>query len=121
VSLIDIRDIAACAAVVLTTTGHEGQAYTLTGPESLSYGDAAQTLSQVIGRPISYQSLEDTQLRTSLQAAQWPADLIGYVSHLYNAVQKGYRQEISPTLPNLIQRPAITFAQYARDHVSAWQ
>src|SRR5882724_5129041 len=36
VSHIDLRDIAAVAVQTLTEGGHEGQAYTLTGPEALS-------------------------------------------------------------------------------------
>ena len=35
-SLVDARDIAAVAGKALTGAGHEGQAYTLTGPEALS-------------------------------------------------------------------------------------
>ena len=36
VSYIDTRDVAAVAARVLTSPGHQGKAYTLTGPEALS-------------------------------------------------------------------------------------
>ena len=37
VAMIDVADIAAVAATALTTSGHAGKAYTLTGPEALSY------------------------------------------------------------------------------------
>ena len=36
VSHIDIRDIASVAVKVLSTSGHEGKAYSLTGPEALT-------------------------------------------------------------------------------------
>jgi len=36
ISYIDTRDVAAVAAQVLTSPGHQGKAYTLTGPEALS-------------------------------------------------------------------------------------
>jgi uncharacterized protein YbjT (DUF2867 family) len=36
VSYIDTRDVAAVAAQVLTSPGHQGEAYVLTGPEALS-------------------------------------------------------------------------------------
>ena len=38
---IDARDIGAVAARVLTGKGHEGKAYELTGPEALTYDQAA--------------------------------------------------------------------------------
>src|SRR5215211_3098346 len=53
-SFIDTRDIAAVAARALTEDGHEGQTYTLTGPEALSYHDVAAKLSRATGREIKY-------------------------------------------------------------------
>ena len=54
VPMIDVRDIAAVAAAVLTTPGHEGKAYTLTGPEALSMSEVAQKLGAAIGKPVKY-------------------------------------------------------------------
>ena len=53
-SLIDARDIAEVAARVLTEPGHLGRVYTLTGPESLSHGDAARILSAELGREVRF-------------------------------------------------------------------
>lgn len=39
VSFIDVRDVATVAVEVLTRPGHEGQSYTLTGSEALSYNE----------------------------------------------------------------------------------
>ena len=52
VSHIDIRDIAAVAAKVLTEDGHISGAYTLTGPEALSSAQIAEKLSDLVGRKI---------------------------------------------------------------------
>src|SRR5262245_41057282 len=41
---VDARDIARAAARALTGDGHEGKAYVLTGPELLSYTEAAAKL-----------------------------------------------------------------------------
>src|SRR5258708_14734930 len=45
-------DIAAVAAVVLSTTGHERKTYDLTGSELLSAHDQVTTLSKGLGKPI---------------------------------------------------------------------
>ena len=37
ISHVDVRDIAAVAVHALTGGNHEGNAYTLTGPEALTY------------------------------------------------------------------------------------
>ncbi|NQU69307.1 MAG: SDR family oxidoreductase [Rhodospirillales bacterium] len=53
VSMIDTRDIAACAAVALTEDGHGDQTYTLTGVR-ITLGEAVNTFSRVLGRDIEY-------------------------------------------------------------------
>ena len=46
-SFVDVRDIAEVAAAALTSQGHDGQAYTLTGPTALTHGDVA---ALILGR-----------------------------------------------------------------------
>ncbi|MSP13259.1 MAG: SDR family oxidoreductase [Chloroflexi bacterium] len=121
VTFVDIRDVVAAAAVVLAGAGHEGRAYTLTGSQSLGYQEVAAMLSQALGRAITYHPLTDAVLRANLQAMVWQPDLIDYVSHLYAAIQQGFRAYTSPDLPVLLQRDPITFDQYVRDHVDQWQ
>jgi nucleoside-diphosphate-sugar epimerase len=49
-SHMDTRDIASVAVAALTTRGHEGRAYELTGPQLLSNSDVASILSSVLWR-----------------------------------------------------------------------
>lgn len=121
VTFVDIRDVAAAAAVVLVGEGHAGRVYTLTGSQSLDYQEVAAILSQALGRTITYHPLTDATLRANLQAAGWQPDLIDYVSHLYAAVQQGFRAYTAPDLPALLERAPITFDRYVRDHVEQWQ
>lgn len=53
-SFVDARDIGEAAAIVLTESGHVNQAYDLTGPEALDYGEVATIFSDVLGRSITY-------------------------------------------------------------------
>ena len=52
--MIDICDIAHAAHAVLTTGGHEGKTYVLTGPESISFHDVSRGLSGALGKDVSY-------------------------------------------------------------------
>ena len=54
ISMVDARDVASVAVEALTAAGHEEQTYLVTGPEPLAFADAAQQLSNVLGRPIRY-------------------------------------------------------------------
>jgi uncharacterized protein YbjT (DUF2867 family) len=121
VSFVDVRDVAAAAAAMLTSTGHEGKAYTLTGPEALDYGEAAAQLSAAVGKPIAYHALDDAALRDTLAQAGWAAGLIEYVSALYEAVRDGQRALLSSDIHHLVGRPPISFQQYARDYADVWK
>src|SRR5215472_12016417 len=49
VSAVDVRDIAAVAAVALTEVGHEGATYTLTGPEANTHSQIAAAVPAAVG------------------------------------------------------------------------
>ena len=46
-SVIDVRDVAACAAAVLMTDRFDSNAFNLTGPEALGYYNAATVISKL--------------------------------------------------------------------------
>lgn len=52
-SNVDLEDVAAVAATVLSEAGHEGQTYDLAGPETLSVREMAAQASEVLGRPVT--------------------------------------------------------------------
>lgn len=60
-SLVDLEDVAAAAALVLTERGHAGAIYELAGPEALTQTDVTNILGQQLGRAVHAQAvpLED--------------------------------------------------------------
>jgi uncharacterized protein YbjT (DUF2867 family) len=76
---VDTRDISRVAAIALTRDGHEGRAYTLTGPRSFSYRDAARTIGDVTGTPVQVVALTEQDLRAGMKAHGVP-DV--YADHL---------------------------------------
>ncbi len=119
-SLIDSRDIAASAAAALTSDRFDGKAFTLTGPEALTYEAAAAILSAVSGRAIQYLPLDDAAFIASLVEAGVPEDLAGFLAALFEAVRAGATAEVASGVEDLTGRPARSLETYARDHASAW-
>src|ERR1700731_21217 len=66
VAPISRSDCATAAAVVLTSDGHEGQTYEITGPDALSQADIARLLSEVAGRPVRLMHAGDRKLSWGL-------------------------------------------------------
>jgi NAD(P)H dehydrogenase (quinone) len=60
------KDYAEAAAVVLTTPGHQGKAYELSGDTAWSYQEFAATAQRVLGTPVRYQALTGEQEHTQL-------------------------------------------------------
>lgn len=120
-SLIDSRDIGASAAAVLRTDRFNGRAFTLTGPESLTYAEAAAALSKAAGRDIRYVAVDDESFVQSLVDAGVPASLAHYLATLFSFTRQGGAAAVSQAVEELTGRAPRTLAQYAQDHASAWK
>lgn len=119
ISMVDTRDIAAVAATILTTPGHEGQTYELTGPEALSYDDVAAKLSQVQGRKVTYVDTPDDVVRQALRGFGLPEWLVGALIDLYQDYRRsgtdGYAAQVTDTIERLTGSPPRTLDQLLSD------
>jgi uncharacterized protein YbjT (DUF2867 family) len=121
ISHIDIRDIAAVAVKALTEDGHEGKAYTLTGPEALSNARVAEILSEDTGREIRYVDLPPEQFKQALLAAgvpEWSANALIDLQQLY---RRGGASAVTRDVEQLLGRKPITLEQFSRDYAEAFR
>jgi NAD(P)H dehydrogenase (quinone) len=72
IGFVSRADCVACAARVLTSRGHEGKTYEISGPELLSFRDAAALTAELSGRPVEYIVVSDDEMMASLIAAGVP-------------------------------------------------
>jgi uncharacterized protein YbjT (DUF2867 family) len=121
VSFVDSRDVAAVAAAVLSGEDHFGRAYTLTGPEALTHGQAAALMADAAGRPVAYEPASDDDLRGWLGDAGWPADQAETFVRLFASIRAGDRAAVTPEAERLLGRAAVRFEEFARDHAGAWR
>src|SRR6185437_1274498 len=63
---IDARDIAAVGVQTLLDPKHDGQTYVLTGPEAVSYADAAHAIGAAIGKRVEYMDVPPEETRKAL-------------------------------------------------------
>ncbi len=77
VGFVAARDVAAVAARVLTSSGHDDAIYVVTGPEALGYADVAARISAVFARQVDYEDQPAERARELMLAggmAGWEAD-----------------------------------------------
>lgn len=62
VAFVSRDDCVATAACILSGSGHENKAYTLTGPELLSIPEALAMVSRLAGKPIRVDAVDDDSM-----------------------------------------------------------
>jgi uncharacterized protein YbjT (DUF2867 family) len=121
IASIDIGDIADVAAAVLTTPGHEGKIYPLTGPEALTMAEVAAALSAATGRNIRYVNVSPEDARKARLAAGVPAYSADALAELFAERRKGKEAHVSPAVPALLGRPATRFEEFARRNAAIFR
>ncbi|MFC5824716.1 NAD(P)H-binding protein [Nonomuraea insulae] len=116
---IDPTDIAATAALALTSDGHEGRIYELTGPDSLLPADQIAVLAKVLGRDLRCEGLTDEEARAQMEATM-PAE---YVDAFFRFYADGTLDEsqVLPTVREVTGHPPRTFEQWAEVHADAFR
>jgi uncharacterized protein YbjT (DUF2867 family) len=120
VGFIDVRDVAAVAAKILTSDGHIGKIYTLTGPEALTLAQVADKLSKLLGTTIKYVDLSPQQLKQSmlqLGMPQWQADALVDLQGYYT---EGPGARITGDVQQVLGRPPIRFDQFLQDYAASF-
>jgi NAD(P)H dehydrogenase (quinone) len=80
-AFVSKKDCVAVAAAVLSTPGHEGAVYEITGPELLSFRDAAALAAEISGRPIEYVVVSHEEKQATFDAAGIPRRYVEGVLH----------------------------------------
>lgn len=116
-AVIDPRDIAAVAATVLTTDGHVGKAYPLTGPELFSARQRAAVVGEILGREIRFEELDEAQARSHWAGMGAPEPLIEAVMQVLRG-ERGPWAVPYPSVQEVLGREPGTFRQFIRDHAA---
>jgi uncharacterized protein YbjT (DUF2867 family) len=120
-AMIHPADIGAVAAKALTTPGHEGVVYELTGPEALSSAQYAQKLSAAIGRPVRHVDVAEDVYRDRFVRYGAPPALVESLMRLYALVKSGDLDMVTPDVEAVLGRPARGFDEWARDNANAFR
>jgi NAD(P)H dehydrogenase (quinone) len=118
-ALISRNDCAAAALTVLTTDGHQGKIYDITGPEAVSYEEIAAQISEVLGRPIAHVAIDDAAMVKRLRAAGEGELLSTLRTALGVAIREGYYAGLSPTLEQLTGTRGRSTTDVLRAHRAA--
>lgn len=120
VAFVDVRDVAELAARSFAEERLRRQAFTLTGPEAVSFQALAEKLTAQLGREIRYRaaSVPGYALHLRRRRMPWMQILVQTVLHV--GLRFGNAARVDETLPRLLGRPARSIDQYIENHHQLW-
>ncbi|MDF0681673.1 MAG: SDR family oxidoreductase [Candidatus Nitrosocosmicus sp.] len=125
VSFVDSRDIATVAATILLSQSskrkqYENQSFNLTGPEALSYGQAAEIISNIVGRKISYRDIPESKARDNMEMLGMKKWLVDAIIELHNITKSGKASGITDSVESIIGRKPHRFEEFVIDYISSF-
>ncbi len=119
-SFISVSDIAKVTAAIFREKRY-GTEYNLTGPEALSYGEAAKIISGVSGRAVMYTPISEMEMMKGAREQGMPESAIQYMLQLFGLVRKGVMSEITDTVRKVTGKAPISFKEFARKNADFWK
>ena len=116
--VIHEADIADAVVAALTTEGHDGKAYHLTGPELLTHADQARILGEVLDRPIRYVEIAVEQVRQQM-SAYVPAPILADILKFW-AQSLERPHAVSADVEKLTGHKARDFRSWVAEHADAF-
>ncbi|MER5201379.1 NAD(P)H-binding protein [Streptomyces sp. NPDC002884] len=116
---VDPRDVAEVAVRVLTEEGHDGRAYTLTGPQALTAAGQCEQLGRLLGVSLRLVELSPAQARAAW-AERYPQPVAEALLHSAERQRAGAKAQVDDTVRAVTGRLPRTFAQWAEDHLAAF-
>jgi uncharacterized protein YbjT (DUF2867 family) len=118
-SHVDARDNAGVAVAALTESGHEGKVYHITGPEALTYRQAADILSQAIGKKVRYDSSRENYAKFLKKIGLDIDEVLELDACVANGIGDG--SAVTNTIFEITQQQPIRFEQFANDYSQAFR
>jgi len=112
---IDPADIAAVAAAALTTDGHRGAAYQMSGPEVLTPVEELAVLAELLHRPLRAIEPPLDAVRAAMSRTGMPDSVLDAILARSRDTDEG--TELLSTVADLLGRPPRPYARWAADHI----
>lgn len=121
ISYIDARDIGEAAAECMWhPNAHHGQTYVLTGGRAYGVKGVAAEIGRVIGKPVTYISIEEEQAREMMLQMGTPAWLADAGLAVFAHAKAGGEAAVDPSLAQILGRPATTLSEFVERNRDAW-
>ena len=116
---VDAEDLADVAVAALTTDGHVGEVYDVTGPELLGFAEAVDEISAATRRPMQYVPVTRGEYASGMVAAGVPVEEASALAELFGEVLDGRNAHLGDGVQRALGREPRSFADFARRAAAA--
>lgn len=114
IPFVDTGDIADVVTSALTDDRHNGQTYEVTGPRTLTFGEAVEEISKATGRPITYRPVTLKEYTEGMKVIGLPAEYIWLFEYLFKEVLGNPKNHVVSTdVERVLGRKARDFSEFA--------
>jgi uncharacterized protein YbjT (DUF2867 family) len=114
-------DIVDLAAIVLTTTGHDGKTYNMTGSQAFTLAEVAAMLTDLTGRKCTYYDETLEEARQSRAVYNVSDEIVETWISNYTAIANDEMSLISDDIARITGRPARTLRDFLNQHPESYQ
>lgn len=113
---IHSEDIAAVSVAALLEEKYTDQILSITGPASLSFGDATQIIARSIGKSLVYVAISDDEVRERYSRVSGsPEETEAHVA-LWRAIREGRLAAMTDEVEKILGRKPISLEQWASEN-----
>jgi uncharacterized protein YbjT (DUF2867 family) len=121
IAYVDAADVGQVAAKCLIhAEDHRDQTYVLTGGRAYGVKGVAAEIGRVIGRPVTYISIEEEQARDMMWQRGLPQFLMEAALSVFAHARDGGEASVDPMLTTILGRPATTLSEFVEQNREAW-
>jgi len=113
-------DLAAVGMRALTSDGHAGKNYLVTGPEALTQREQVRIIGEAIGRELTWEDIHAQAAHEQMVATGWPPSYADGALD-YFAMLTREAEVMSTVVQDVTGKPARTFRQWAAEHADRFR
>lgn len=117
---IHSEDVASVCLAALLNDEYSGEALPITGPESLTFGEATAIISEAIGRPLSYRVISDVEARERYSRISGSQEETDAHVALWRAIREGRLAATTDRVERILGRKPIALRQWASENVRSF-
>jgi len=119
IAMVDSRDVAAAAAAVLTTSSHAGRTYTLTGPQTVSFDEAAEVVSSACGGSHTHRRVTPERIREAMLRYGAESWFASDMARLHTMLAAGYEDVVTSDVRRLTGGQGRDLRAFVQDMLPA--